>query len=532
AGQVDLGGEVSAALDGEWSALRWPLVGEPIAASPRGTIELRGTPAALEARLAAGWDANGRIDGVVRRDGERIDIDLDWRDVSWPPDAPRLESSRGALQVSGTLDAYVLTLDAALAAAAGEADGWQAEGASGHVRAEGNGDRRSFDLELLDVAVLDGELEGSGRIEWDPSVAAVIDAEFARLDPGLLLPEWAGRIDGAIHARAAAGPDGFSADVARLDAAGTLRGRPLDLGARGRYDGPDRASIDELTLRSGQSTLAASGSVGERIDVEWRLDSNNLEDFWPGLAGSLSTSGRASGPRARPLVDAEAEGEALAFNGIEAAALSLTARLDVAGAADSSVALDVRGAQVADRSIERLVLRAGGTSASHRLSADVAMNGIEAALALRGAFDRPWEPDYAWRFELDEGRIAHSALPAWTLDGPSAGTLTAGGAELERSCFSSAADAALCIEAARRNSHTDVSVELSALPFAHFSAYLPPDTRVTGSVSGSGRLELAPELAPRVSVTLATTPGRITATGAGAAVAGLAFAQGRAALAF
>src|SRR5690606_30939210 len=86
AGQVDLGGEVSAALDGEWSALRWPLVGEPIAASPRGTIELRGTPAALEARLAAGWDANGRLDGDVRRDRARIDMGLHWRSQSRRPD--------------------------------------------------------------------------------------------------------------------------------------------------------------------------------------------------------------------------------------------------------------------------------------------------------------------------------------------------------------------------------------------------------------------------------------------------------------
>src|SRR5690606_5782733 len=95
AGRVELDPAPSAALEGEWAGLRWPLTGEPVAASPRGTIELRGTPAALEGRLAAEWDANGRIDGIVRRDGERIDVELDWRDVSWPPRAARLESRSG-----------------------------------------------------------------------------------------------------------------------------------------------------------------------------------------------------------------------------------------------------------------------------------------------------------------------------------------------------------------------------------------------------------------------------------------------------
>ena len=529
AGRVELDPDLSAALEGEWVGLRWPLDGEPVAASPRGTITLRATPAVLEGRLAAEWDTDGRIDGIVRRDGERIDVELDWRDVSWPPRAARLESRTGTLRVSGALDGYTLTVDAALAASDAAAEGWRLDGAAGHIRAEGRGDRHSFDLAALDVAVLDGELAGSGRIEWEPAVAAVLDARFARLDPGLLMPDWAGRIDGAIEARAEADGDGFSADVARLDVTGTLRGRPFNLDARGRYAAPNRATIEALTLRSGRSTLTAAGSIGDRLDIEWRIDSADLEDFWPGLAGKLTTTGQASGPFTRPLVEADANGESLAVAGIEIGTLALAARVDAAGVAESSLALGVTDARIAERSLERLAMRADGTAAAHRISAEAAAGGIEAALALRGALERPWEPGYAWRFEVDEGRITHAILPAWTLDGVATGTLTATGAELERSCFMSGA-ASLCIDAAQRNSRTDVGVELTALPFDAFSAYLPPDTRVTGAVSGTGRLELGPELAPRASLTLTSTPARIAPIRAGAAVPVLAFAAGRAVL--
>src|SRR5690606_22958337 len=101
------------------------------------------------------------------------------------------------------------------------------------------------------------------------------------------------------------------------------------------------------------------------------------------------------------------------------------------------VMLDVRDARIAGRSIERLELRGDGTADRHRLSADASVDGIETVLALRGAFERPWDPEYAWRFEIDEARVAHPALRGWTLDAPAAGVLTAGGAELARSCFRS-----------------------------------------------------------------------------------------------
>src|SRR5690606_30997854 len=134
---------------------------------------------------------------------------------------------------------YALALDAELAGAEDPANRWRAEGAAGHLRAEGRGDRRRFDLALVDVAVLDGSLEGSGRFGWEPSLAAAMDVEFTRLDPGLLVPEWNGRIDGSIEADAAVADDGLAADIERLEVAGTLRGRPIDLSGRGRYEAPN-----------------------------------------------------------------------------------------------------------------------------------------------------------------------------------------------------------------------------------------------------------------------------------------------------
>src|SRR5690606_2114404 len=125
--------------------------------------------------------------------------------------------------------------------------------------------------------------------------------------------------------------------------------------------------------------LVVDGSFGQEIDVEWRVDSPNLDDFWPGLAGSLSTSGQATGPLLQPRIDVDATGEAIVLDGIEIGALSLAASVDVAGVAESDLTLDVRDARIAGRSIERLELEGDGTAARHRLAADVSVDGVESA---------------------------------------------------------------------------------------------------------------------------------------------------------
>src|SRR5690606_1094230 len=384
--------------------------------------------------------------------------------------------------------------------------------------------------ERFELSVLDGALSGHGRVAWAPSIEAELELDGSNLDPGVLFPGWQGRVDAEVLAAAAVGDDGFRADIDRLRVTGTLRERRIELDASGAYDGPSSAVIERLDLASGDSRLAARGRIGRDIDVEWDVDSANLADFWPGLAGRLETAGRAHGPIARPVVVATAAGDDIELGDSGVASLRLDASVDATGEAESNLVLELRGARGLGHEIERLDLQGSGNAAAHHLSADVAGNGALISLAVAGALERPWQPDYEWRFELEEGLVAYGDLGAWRLDGPAAGALGAAGAELSTACWRSG-DAAVWVRAARRDEGSSVRFALDQLAFRYFEPYLPEDAIVVGTVGARGRLELPQDGRPRGELVLETSPGRIGSRGT-TALPGLRFAAGRADLSF
>lgn len=524
AGRVALEPSLFANLSGEWRDLAWPLQGEPAIESRRGDISLTGTLEELTAYLSAEIGPAGRVDGRVARSAERFNAELAWQDLVWPRTDPRLGSARGRLDASGTFDAYRFMLDADLAAFE------QPASAEGHIVAEGGGNSSSLELERLDVAVLDGALEGSARVAWAPSLEGRVDLELARLDPSVLLPSWPGRLDGRLRASTNVDDERISADVEHLELTGALRGRNVEVDARGAYRDQSDAAIERLRVRSGNSRLSLEGRIGRALELVWEIDSPDLSDFWPGFRGRLESSGSAEGPLMRPIVTARAVGDGVAFDGAAVERMRLDARFDTAGNVESDVRLELQNARVAGREIERLDVQGSGTADAHRASAALVAEGAAVELALSGALARPWQPDYEWRFELEEGRVGYGDLAEWRLESPATGALSADGAELAEACWRSD-EAALCVDASRRAADTLVQLALDRLPLRYFAPYLPDDVVVTGSVSASGELAVSPEGVPRAELALETSSTRIGSRGR-TAVPGLRFEPGRVGFAY
>ncbi|MGB7215869.1 MAG: hypothetical protein WBE98_12605, partial [Gammaproteobacteria bacterium] len=482
-GRVDLSPQIDIRLRGAWRDVVWPTREAPVLTSRRGDIALSGTFDDLLAELSAELGVDGRVDARIRRVGERFDAALEWRDLVWPQEDRRLVSEHGRLDAAGTFDAYRFALDSAIAAIDRPA------GLGGRIEAEGAGDRDGLEIERLDAAVLDGALSGRGRIAWAPAIEADVELDGTRLDPGVLFPDWRGQVDASLRASAVVGEDEIRADIEGLRLAGALRGRPIEIDASGAYDGSADATIERLHIVSGASRASARGRIGRELDVEWLLDSANLEDLWPGLGGRLTTSGRARGPITRPIVVAAASGGDIAFGESRVESLRLDANVDARGRAESNVELEVRGAHGFGHVIERLDLAGSGNAAAHRLSAAVASNGAEVALSVVGALERPWEPDYEWRFELEEGSVAYGELAAWQLVGPATGALSAQGAALSEACWRSG-EATFCVEAARTDDGSSVRAALDDLALRYFEPYLPEDAVVVGTVSARAAFEL------------------------------------------
>jgi translocation and assembly module TamB len=520
-GRAALSPAIDVELEGDWAALQWPPRGEPLFSSESGRLRLTGTPDDLTADLDAVVANGGSIEGTLRRAGERLAAELEWHSVAWPEDEPRVSSDSGMLTVDGVLDDYSLTVDAALA---------MSDGTAGHVRLAGTGSLRRLDLEQIDVAALEGTLTGRGSVEWDPALAAEIDLTASNIDPGIISPDWSGRVSGDVRGAAALDAGTLSARVEQLFVSGELRDRPMELDARGRFDA-DTAEIDAFTLRSGATTVAVNGTVGPQLAVEWRLDSPDLGDVWPDLGGRLTARGGASGPRLRPIVAIEADGAELDVLGIRLGTLTVAADVDAAGARESQLELALTALRFEDWELERLDLSGGGDANAHALSLSAAGEGGEADIELAGSFERPWQPDFAWRFDLERATLTYAELAPWSLREPSSGRATQVGIELERTCWQSGV-ASFCIDAAQQQSGTRARLAVGDLPFQYFASLFPDGVRMTGTVSAAGELALMADEPPRFEVDLTTSRGRVGSDLGDGGVAGLAFGSGAARIAW
>ena len=109
----------------------------------------------------------------------------------------------------------------------------------------------------------------------------------------------------------------------------SYREMPIDSLSAELHYADKNLKIDELTAKSGESTLTASGDIlnNDRIDVKFnasRIGLNKLCDYtqkYAYMRGNLSASGRVEGSLKSPKVDLEADCQNLVINGQQFAQL-------------------------------------------------------------------------------------------------------------------------------------------------------------------------------------------------------------------
>ncbi|MGV8941107.1 MAG: translocation/assembly module TamB domain-containing protein [Lysobacter sp.] len=381
--------------------------------------------------------------------------------ASAPAAAIRADADLG---LAGTLQAWAVIGNATLSR-----DGEQA-----HVQIDGRGNTDHMQLKSLDARMPTGTLATTGTVTWAPALGWQLEAKLAGFDPGYFAADWAGAINGNITSSGATRDDGGLEIVATLaDLGGRLRGRALTGDGQFALHGASATGGNSLyegtlALGLGGSRIDASGSYGERIDIDARLTPLALADLLPDAAGSLRGSLRVSGPANAPDIRADLEGRNLRYGEHAAASLKINGTLPwhrgdghlairatdlVAGMALDRVAIDAHGA------VERLSLTADAGSPIGKLA-------MQASLARQGA---RWQGTLtSLRLDLQRGadwRLQQPAGFSWTP------TPTRGLGTLDRSCLASSSGGTLCVDAdwPRRG----ISIAGQGLPLALVSPYLP-----------------------------------------------------------
>ncbi len=497
-GQIDLAEEPKLNLTMDWKQLQWPLKGDPLISSPRGAVNLTGTPAKLHAGLDIAVGDTGTIKGKADRDNAVVDIALDWHDLQWPLQQPTVKSAKGHIAVNGTIDAYALSMLADVAVP---------EQTDARLLLEGQGSQEALQLSKIDITMLEGKLGGKADLRWKPELQGEVDLAGQGLNPGVLLKDWPGKLGFSLRAQGGIKDDLPRVQVQQVAMQGQLRGYKVALDAAGAYE-ENVATVKRLAVSSGSTKLDVSGTMSDMLDVAWQVHSDDLGTLLPDATGRINGKGTVAGPLKSPLITATLKASGVAYQDYSLQALNLDANVDLAGKAQSKVAFSLQEGNAAGVELQKIALNGRGNADAHTLTLVADTSSGQADIVLQGDLKNPWQQNMIWNFRLNRATLKYPELDGWALRKPSSGSLSAGQALLSPTCWQSG-KALLCVNGRQATETIQADFALSGLPFSYAAPYLPPDIDVQGSLSGKGTFTQSGKEDPSVRIDLKTSAVRL-----------------------
>ncbi|NKN33705.1 translocation/assembly module TamB domain-containing protein [Marichromatium bheemlicum] len=494
-------------LEADWSRLRWPLSGAALVRAPEGSLRLDGTLEDFAYRLAAAIEgesfpalelrASGQgsstqvaldslrletLDGTISGEGELAWVPaLRWRLAL---DGEGLDPGQW---IDGLDDRVALSLASAgdlaafdyLLEASTQGPGLPVLALHG----EGTGSAERVALEQLTLDGLDGQVSGEAEVRLAPETTWRGTVRVAGIDPGVLAPAWRGRLDGAIDLDGGLDADGLRLD-ARLDRiAGTLRGYPVALAGRLALAG-EALRIDGLRLDSGPTRASLAGTLArDQLALDLGFDSPDLGSLLPEARGQLRVSGRLGGSAADPRLRLRALARDVLVAGQGVARLELDGALGLDPAAPLEIRLDARDLSLGG-AWSRLTLTGSGTTAAHRLAAELAGEPLDARLGLAGGLDA--EGRYDGR--LAALRVAGEALGDWSLTRPAPLRLALPEGGVGPLCLRERGGSGGCLDAALHETGWEAGIDGLRLDLGLLEQALGGTLDLVGTLAVDGRL--------------------------------------------
>ena len=415
-------------------------------------------------------DASGRW--MPGDDGGSVKLALNWKKLRWPlQDKPLFSSASGKGTLEGGAQSYRFNLTSDSPWPELIPSSWQ-------VQAEGN--LQGMDIQSLSITTKDGGVKTTGRVNWSPALSWQVEVDASGIDPAIIQPEWPGRLSSQFSSEGRLDNDLWFASAKIRELSGTLRGYPLSLSSDLSWQG-DRLDIRQLNLLSGGSRLALAGQAGDRLKLDWSLDSSNLAELYPQATGQIQAKGTLSGPAQTPQIVATFNGKALQLADYQLGSIMGDIDVDMKEWHKAEFNLAARSLRIKDRSIESIDIQAE----KQRLVAMVVSAELSAQIELKGEAHAK-----GWRGSVQRADIQAGRFSDWHLQGPASLRVDQQRVELGRLCWLNLQQAELCASVEGEDNRWQSSLQLDRLPLMQFREWLPPDMKLDGAANASVELQL------------------------------------------
>lgn len=439
---------------------------------------------ALELELG---EARVQASGVVDLASGIVDLDLEWRNVTWPvaPGTPRIASREAVLSVTGTPTDWQLDGSVALAAP---------EVPPGRFTLNGEGGLERFAFAIRDSEVLGGRVTGDVALDLRDGGRWTADLETANLELAPLLPEWPGNLSASLEAEGRLEPLSFDLSVESLS--GSVRARPVSASGRVVFR-EDELRFDEFRVASGESFVSLDGNWREPGGVAFELAIASLADFLPDASGRVRGGGRVVAAEPWPVIELELTAVEPGYRDWWADSLRL---VNVPTGMDHPFSFVVAASdvQLGARRLQSAVATLTGSPDEHQAAFEITNPRGSARGRFAGGLPSPGSPlEGGWRGTLESLRLQATDGPALALREPAALSLAPGIANLSRSCFDASPGGALCAagEWAAAGRYR-ASVDFDGLPIDLLRTLLGAELEFTQRLDGSLQLEGGRQVAP------------------------------------
>lgn len=434
--------------------------------------------------IQPGQDAELSLSGVVSdlQKTAKLSLDGGWKNLNYPLQGDVVYSSqRGKVKLSGDIENYHLVLESELDGAGMPEGRWVLEA---------DGDAQGFSAFTLRGDTLEGQLLGSGKVAWLPTVNWRVDVKGKNINPGSQWEDWPAKLDflfsssGVLHTSNALQ---LQAELTSLQ--GTLRNEAIEGNASVTLAGAE-LTIKQLQIKIANAHLQATGVAGQQMHLDWLLNAPSLASVFPRAEGTLTGSGTLRGPQDKLHLVADLKGRGLKFEDYQLDVLDADLDIDLSAKQSSNVHVQASHLSLAGQRWQSLAIEGVGTPLQHQLTMALAQGPADVTLQAKGQ----WKSSQ-WNGSLTQVDLQNELWGTWQLPHTVSVTGSADKAAVNDFCLQrfpigSANSDQICVTTAwSQKSGSQGRFNVSQLALSLLEPLLPAGTQADGKVHGQGTFQ-------------------------------------------
>ncbi|ELB2766734.1 translocation/assembly module TamB [Vibrio alginolyticus] len=412
-----------------------------------------------------------------------------------------------SLAAKGSLDGYEVALET-------KASGKDIPAVD--VALNGKGTLEQIDLESLVVKTLGGELSGKVMANWAAPINWQADLNLKNIQPGLQWKEAEGDISGNLSTSGSLTEQGgWQVSLPKLDIDGILRGYPLNV--EGQLEASDKNGKGEdiqlttqgLALSHGPNQLSAKGKIDKQILMDVEVNFPDFAKSVPDLAGKMQGKVALRGSLKEPDINLD-----LALNQInwqqQANVETITLKGDVKPlpAPKANISLIANNITYDDIKVDSADLEISGDEKLHQLTLDVVSDLVSTSLEIEGTFQQ--KPEMIWDGALRRLTLSSQQGP-WALQKSTAVKVNIDKqiANVQAHCWLQAESSVCLTEDISVGKSGQAKLAINDFDFDQIKQFLPPETKLQGSVNAQAFAKWAPEKKPEVTLSVNMPKGQV-----------------------